>query len=161
MLQRNLEGMLGIPACTVSSEVHDWGLQVDWGSLGQTQNAQLAYEGRDMDAPVQHFAQPSNQHWPAYSADLGDQLDLLSGGMLNAAPAARPPTANAQGARPGSDMSHEVGRKGSFSSSSSPWSSTQMQAGVSQETMERHAMLPMSLSSPRPSRRSSQVTLAT
>ncbi|KAK9868937.1 hypothetical protein WJX84_002248 [Apatococcus fuscideae] len=98
--------------------------QVDWGQLGQTHNAQPAYQGRDMHAPVQQFAQPAHPQAtisaPAYSADLGAQLDLLSGGLWDSATA--PPG----------------------------------QPGVSQEAMERHALLPMPSPSSRFSRRDSQ-----
>lgn len=72
---------------------------MNWSGLAQTQNAQPAYQGRDMEAPVQQFSQPQQQQVPAYSADLGDQLDLLSGGaLLNSAPPATPPALDARGA---------------------------------------------------------------
>ena len=120
-----------------------------------------------MDAPVQQFAQPSHQQYPAYSApaysaDLGDQLDLLSGGMLNSAPIPAPSAPAAAPSAPSLDWEGGPGdgRQGSFSSYGSygsPWGSTQVQAGVSQEALERHAMLPLPPSSQRLSRRSSQV----
>ena len=133
-------------------------LQVDWGQLGQTHNAQPAYQGRDMHAPVQQFAQPAHPQAtisaPAYSADLGAQLDLLSGGLWDSATAppvaaSAPPAPVNMAASPAWESYHQP------ADMSCSWS-MQGQPGVSQEAMERHALLPMPSSSSRFSRRDSQ-----
>ena len=107
-----------------------------------------------MHAPAQQFVQPapSSNSYPspsAYSADLAAQLDLLSGDSFNAGPTSGP----AARSQPQAVPSWEAGSM----TSNSPWSRPQMEAGVSQEAMERHAMLPMAPSSARLSRRESQV----
>ena len=129
-------------------------LQVDWGRFAQTQNAQPAYQSSSMDAPAQQFAQPappSNSYSSpaAYSVDLAAQLDLLSGDSFDTEPASGPAARSQLRAVP----SWEAGSM----SSNSPWNRPQMEAGVSQEAMDRHAMLPMAPSSARLSRRESQV----